>query len=724
EGIQKAGLLGNLDTVELTYKPFVSIHVATYNEKRVVQRLLIACTSQDYPNYEVVIADDSTDETVGILEKWKDHPKVKIVHRSDRTGFKGGALKYALEQTDPRAEFVIIFDADFIPYSDTITQFMKYFKVSTGKLDAFQDYKDNNIAAIQGYQWHVLNKSENWLTRGVRSEFAGSYVMERSGSEIFGGLKMIAGSVYMIRRDVLQAFSWGTSITEDFELTLRIYEAGFKVVYTPYVQAPSECVSTVKRLIRQRMRWAEGHSFNVKQMFWRLLKTPYMSVNEKLEFLYLSPYYLQSFFFIVGTVSWLVSEVVFHAKLPFWTVLWGWSLVFSNMLSLPLMNSVGLFLEEAEERDYFGVASFFIMSYVLIPFQAYASIKGFLESEEGGWFRTPKSGKITDTFTKGKFYRWFRGILGWRTVGVAQQAIAPAYSINGNSAHNVFQSFDIRPQKARWIGKVVLTALLVFTLTIYSATKGVPLVYAENPTGPFYLRDESSGVLTGTSAEWRVADNSADTTDSTSTVASVNNKEAAPKWYQYKPGTTNLDEETGTSCSANTPDNAGWIFEMPFGVGGDIASGTWTFYFNEVDDRSGNVGTLEVCVWRVSVSGGVITASTLLYGTDSDGSWPTTDIWDAAVTNTNYTTGTVSQLSLGSDEYLYVEYFTELTTISSAGPATEYTSTFRTGPTYSNPRIVIPTITIPERLLFFLPLFPLVPFLSYWMKKKTLEVAR
>ena len=88
---------------------------------------------------------------------------------------------------------------------------------------------------------------------------------------MYGGLKQISGSVYMIRRDVLQSIGWGTSITEDFELTLRLYEKGWKVVYTPYIQAPAEAVSTLKRLIRQRMRWAEGHSFNIKRVFKRWL---------------------------------------------------------------------------------------------------------------------------------------------------------------------------------------------------------------------------------------------------------------------------------------------------------------------------------------------------------------------------------------------------------------------------------------------------------------------
>ncbi|KKQ87443.1 MAG: Glycosyl transferase family 2, partial [Candidatus Woesebacteria bacterium GW2011_GWB1_38_8b] len=404
------GLEPNLEHVILKRFPFISVHIPFYNEKNVVERAIKAATSFDYPgDYEVILCDDSTDETTQIIRGY--------MHES------GSANN--------------IFDADFVPYPDTLELFMKYFQAQAGTLE-FQgnsDYQYNtntnlrrltdtddsgvsgnttnnqtqtqayaqtqttavksSIAAVCGYQWHVLNKSENWITRGVRTEYAGSYVIERSGQEILGAFKQIHGSVYAIRRDVLEEVGWETSITEDFELTLKLYDAGYKVVYTPYIQAPAECVSTLKRLIRQRMRWAEGHSFNVKKMWKRLLfgkwvdvvstSTPINSNNyqyqvseniqpqtaghrfgigssskrfipspltpmEKLEFIYLSPYYLQAFFFLLGTFSWLISETIFRVHLPFWTELWGWSLVLTNMISLPLMNAVGMFLEESEER--------------------------------------------------------------------------------------------------------------------------------------------------------------------------------------------------------------------------------------------------------------------------------------------------------------------------------------------------------------------------------------
>src|SRR3989338_4173409 len=297
-------LLINLEKVELESKPFVSIHVAIYNETKVIERLIRAVSSQDWPNYEVIICDDSNDETTEIAVNTlkeiykelnstqiesatiykttstdKNQPAFTLIHRQERYGFKGGALQKALEHTDGRAEYICVFDADFVPFPDTVEQFVKTFQVlnandnanEKARMDANELMGNSRVAAVQGYQWHVLNKSENWITRGVRTEYAGSYVIERSGEEIYGGLKQIAGSVYCIRADILRAFGWGTSITEDFELTLRLYEAGYKIAFTPYIQAPAEAVSTVRRLIRQRMRWAEGASFNVKVMLARML---------------------------------------------------------------------------------------------------------------------------------------------------------------------------------------------------------------------------------------------------------------------------------------------------------------------------------------------------------------------------------------------------------------------------------------------------------------------
>ncbi len=399
---QNGGANGN----RTTGTPMISVHLALYNEERVVDRVLTACSNLDYPNYEVVVVDDSKDGTVLRLKEWilnglkSDKQRIKIIHRTSRDGFKGGALNEALRHTDPRTEYVVVLDADFVPEPDILKKFLDYFNRHSQGGNGNQDgngngrYGNGRLAAVQGYQWHALNRSENWLTRGVSCEFSGSYMVDRTFQEVAGGLKMVSGSVYMIRADVLRQFGWTGSITEDWELTLRLYENGYKVLYTPLVQAPAECPSTLGKLIRQRMRWAEGHTFNVKKHLLPILTSPKVSLREKLEFLYFAPYYLQSLFLIIGTFAWLTSDVILGTRLPFWTAEVGWALVITNLLALPVMSLTGLFLEKRARRDFGGIISQLVLVYALSPYQAYASLKGLVEPSEGSWARTFKSGRL------------------------------------------------------------------------------------------------------------------------------------------------------------------------------------------------------------------------------------------------------------------------------------------------------------------------------------------
>jgi len=394
--------------LQLGYEPFVSIHIATYNEKRVVGRLLEACARLNYSNYEVILVDDSTDGSMEVLEPWKQVNRFKIIHRDTRDGFKGGALTHALRAMDPRTEYVAIFDADAVPFPDVINDLLCHFYSNEDE----SPKPLPKVGAVQSYQWHVLNKGESWLTAAVRTEYAGSYMVERPYQQVLSSMKMVAGTAYMIRAGLLKDLGWGRSLTEDWELTLRLYAKGFKVVYTPYAETPAECVATFGRLARQRMRWAEGHSYNVNKWFVTILRSRHLSLMEKAEFIYYGMYYLQSALFMLGSAAWLVSELVLRVHIPEWSALLGWSLLFSNLLSLPLMNLGGLLLEGSPRKDYAGVLGAVVLSFLLVPFQAWASLKGLFERHEGPWFRTPKTGRITDRVehlqSRDSLKRWLR----------------------------------------------------------------------------------------------------------------------------------------------------------------------------------------------------------------------------------------------------------------------------------------------------------------------------
>jgi cellulose synthase/poly-beta-1,6-N-acetylglucosamine synthase-like glycosyltransferase len=504
-GLNRISGNGNGYHLDLGYYPFVSIHVAAYNEKRVIERLLTALSQLEYPEYEIVVVDDSTDESVQILQRWVGRPRFKILHRAGRAGYKGGALREALKVMDPRSEYVVVFDADSVPFSDSIERLLPlFYRVSDGTSSrrfeaAFgrtdppsepgQIKRRSEVAAVQSYQWHVLNKSESWLTEAVRAEYAGSYMIERPFQDAIGSLKMIAGTAYMIRADVLREVGWGTSITEDWELTLRLYARGYKVVYTPWAETPAECVSTFARLARQRMRWAEGHTHNVRKWFLPILRSPFVTPIEKLEFLYDSTYYLQAGLFVVGSMSWFVSEVVFHTHVPGWTALLGWSLLFSNIFALPLMNLGGLVLEEAPVRDTQGVFGALVLSFALVPFQGWAAFKGLIGRDEGPWFRTPKTGRVTDEVRHLRrlrmLGRWLRGgrVMTPRWTPPARRVAPPVHRL--------------QPHR-RWIGWLVVGALVLLFGGLAFASTHAPVVKAAGGPLSFHGTGTAPGCTAST----------------------------------------------------------------------------------------------------------------------------------------------------------------------------------------------------------------------------------
>lgn len=665
---------GNGFHIDLGYHPFVSVHVASYNEKRVIERLLQALDQLDYPEYEVIVVDDSNDESLQILQRWRDRPRFKILHRATRKGYKGGALQEALKVTDPRTEYVVIFDADSVPFPDSIERLLPHFyRISEGSAartlestfgrdeppsEPGQIKRRAEVAAVQSYQWHVLNKSESWLTEAVRAEYSGSYMVERPFQDAVGALKMIAGTAYMIRADVLREVGWGTSITEDWELTLKLYARGYKVAYTPWAETPAECVSTFSRLARQRMRWAEGHTHNVRKWFLPIMRSPHLTPLEKGEFLFDSTYYLQAGLFVVGTVSWLMSETVFHTHVPGWTALLGWSLLFSNIFALPLMNVGGLILEEAPRRDMQGVLGALVLSFALVPFQAWAAFKGLVSKDEGPWFRTPKTGRVTDEVHHLRrlhlLRRWLLGPRARRQdLRLAPPAAPPVLRIAGK-----------RP--SRWVGWTVAIALVAVFGGVALLASHVPVVHAAG--NPLYLH--GTGTAPG----------------------------CAPATMNQTVGSR------VSTCHLGGGAIGVWSFSnLPAQT---VAAGTWSFTMYWSGGAAGDSTTVIV---RVGVAAGASCAGFVATIPNAGTTW-TTSFGPAGVHTTSpFTVDTsASQLPLvippGGSLCLQVD--------ASQGNGNNLDLVYDGTAGVGDTRLVPPSIVVPESLLAFAALALLIPLFT------------
>jgi len=359
---------------------FVSVLLPVYNEPNVVDRLLKACTSFNSPPCEVVVIDDSDDGvTTEKLEAWRNHPNVKVIHRGSREGWKGEALNVGLDHADPRSTHFLVFDADFVPPSDLVSRFLSRLE-------------NDKVAVVQGYQRHDLNAEENWITKGVRVWFSMYNMIELNGQQRLGLFSPLTGSVFMARADVLQKLRFEGVMTEDWNLTMRLYENGYKILYDPSLAASGECPSTLRRVFRQQARWAEGHTRTFKDHFLKIWKCKFLRLREKVDFVFIGYSFLNSILIVALTAAWLITMMFPSVYLPLPIVQTGMFLLLASIPAAIFASLVALSLEDAR-RDWRKIGYAWLLNFIVTPVIAFAALKG-LFIRKGYFHRTYKTGKI------------------------------------------------------------------------------------------------------------------------------------------------------------------------------------------------------------------------------------------------------------------------------------------------------------------------------------------
>jgi cellulose synthase/poly-beta-1,6-N-acetylglucosamine synthase-like glycosyltransferase len=330
-----------------------------------------------------VIDDSDDDLTTRKLEAWRDCSNVKIVHRDSREGWKGGALNEGLRHLDAKSKYIMVFDADFIPPPDLLDNFLVKFT-------------DAKIAGVQGYQRHDLNADENWITKGIRVWLSLSNVIELNGRSRLGLFLPLTGSVYMMRTDMSRSLKYEKDITEDWNLSLRLYEKGYKIVYDPTLVSSGECPNTLRRLFRQQARWAEGHTRNFRSHLWQILKCKSLSLREKIDFLFVGFSFLNSVLIVALSFSWLATILFPSYFLP---PPFAQASIFMLLVATPavILASLAALLIEGKREDIKKIPYAWILNYITTPVIAFAAVKGLL-TRKGYFHRTYKTGKITERF--------------------------------------------------------------------------------------------------------------------------------------------------------------------------------------------------------------------------------------------------------------------------------------------------------------------------------------
>ena len=204
--------------------PFVTIQLPLYNEKYVVERLLETVSQLNYPRelLEVQILDDSNDETSTLIQNFMaqlegPHFDFQHIRREDRTGYKAGALDYGLKFA--KGEFIVIFDADFVPDSQFI-------------LNTIAHFESPEVGMVQT-RWMHINENDSIITRAQSIMLNTHFSIEHLGRTNAKGFINFNGTAGIWRRACIDASGgWhADTLTEDLDLSFRAQMKGWKFKY-------------------------------------------------------------------------------------------------------------------------------------------------------------------------------------------------------------------------------------------------------------------------------------------------------------------------------------------------------------------------------------------------------------------------------------------------------------------------------------------------------------
>src|SRR5690349_12322324 len=299
--------------------PRVTVQLPIYNERFVVERLLEEVSKIDYPRHllQIQVLDDSTDDTHPFTEElvreYRDtNVPIEYIHRTNRYGYKAGALENGLKTAT--GEVVAVFDADFLPPSDFLQRTVHHFT-------------DPKVGVVQT-RWTYLNRGHNVLTEVQAILLDGHFVLEhiaRAGGGLFFNFNGTAG---IMRRSMIEdAGGWQhDTLTEDSDLSYRAQVKGWRFVYLPGLDCPSELPVEMHGFQIQQSRWAKGLTQCAKKLLPMIFraKLPFRVKAEA--FLHLTPNISYPLMIVVSALMLPVMIVRFYMGV--------WQMVF---LDLPLI---------------------------------------------------------------------------------------------------------------------------------------------------------------------------------------------------------------------------------------------------------------------------------------------------------------------------------------------------------------------------------------------------
>jgi cellulose synthase/poly-beta-1,6-N-acetylglucosamine synthase-like glycosyltransferase len=285
--------------------PPVTIQLPLYNERYVVERLIDEVLKVEYPSglLQIQVLDDSTDDTApfaeALVERYRTigYP-IEYHHRSNRHGFKAGALQEGLKTAT--GELVAVFDADFCPPADFLMRTVNYFA-------------DPKVGVVQT-RWSYLNRDYNFLTEVEAMLLDGHFILEHGARSTAGYFFNFNGTAGILRKEMIaDAGGWQhDTLTEDSDLSYRAQLKGWRFVYLPGLDCPSELPVEMHGFQVQQSRWAKGLTQVAMKLLPSILKADIPKRVKVEAFLHLTPNISYPLMIVVSALMLPVMIVRFY----------------------------------------------------------------------------------------------------------------------------------------------------------------------------------------------------------------------------------------------------------------------------------------------------------------------------------------------------------------------------------------------------------------------------
>ena len=233
----------------------ITIMIPAHNEESGIKASIEAALKTKYKNKEIIVIDDkSTDNTYAIAKEFSDKGLIKLLHRKQASGSKASALNYGFAYAT--GDLILCMDGDTLLDSDSLQNAASFF--DDKEVKAVSD----NVKILSGDDGVV-----NTLTKAQSYEYLIAIELGRSFTSILNILLVISGAFGVFRREIFSGtgkFDKDT-ITEDFDLTLKVRKTKGKIPFVKDSIARTYCPNNWRAWIKQRQRWAHGQMQTLKK---------------------------------------------------------------------------------------------------------------------------------------------------------------------------------------------------------------------------------------------------------------------------------------------------------------------------------------------------------------------------------------------------------------------------------------------------------------------------